>query len=362
MAPLFVMSTNTHQPARPASSLRFPLATPPEPGVPVEVAEGVLWLRMALPFALDHINLWLIEDGEGWTLVDTGIANAETKALWDQVLAHPALKGKPARRLICTHFHPDHMGLAGWLTDHLGIDLWATQAEWTTGMMLSLDSSEALIDAHVGFYRRAGFSEERLDLVRRRGNGYASRVAPLPRSYRRIEDGQTIAIGGRSWQVIVGRGHAPEHATLYCEEAGVLISGDQILPTISPNVSLWPNEPEANPLDHFLRSLRRFADLPAETLTLPSHGLPFYGVSQRVAALLAHHAERLEATVGACGPGAGRTAAEMVPDMFRRTLDDHQLFFAVGEVLAHLRYLEVEHRVVRDRRGDGAVLYRRLGS
>lgn len=353
------MSTNTPKPAGP---LRFPIAAPPAPGEPLEVAPGVLWLRMPLPFALDHINLWLIEDGDGWTLIDTGIASAETKALWEAVLAHPALKGKPARRLVCTHFHPDHMGLAGWLTEHLGIGMWATQGEWATGMLLSLDTSDALVKTHVDFYRRAGFSADRLALVEKRGNAYAPRVAPIPRAYRRIEDGEAISIGGRDWRVIVGRGHAPEHAALHCREAGVLISGDQILPTISPNVSLWPNEPEANPLDQFLRSLRRFADLPAETLTLPSHGLPFFGVAQRVAALLAHHAERLDEAAAACGDGPGRTAAAMVPDLFRRTLDDHQLFFAVGEVLAHLRYLEAEGRVVRASGADGADLYRRVGA
>ncbi|EKV29604.1 hypothetical protein C882_0427 [Caenispirillum salinarum AK4] len=353
------MTTNTHTPAGP---LRFPIAEPPAPGEPLEVAEGVLWLRMPLPFALDHINLWLVEDGDGWTLIDTGIASAETKGLWDAVPAHPALKGKPARRLICTHFHPDHMGLAGWLTEHLNVGLWATQGEWATGMLLSLDTSDALVETHVGFYRRAGFPEDRLALVHKRGNAYAPRVSPLPRAYRRIEDGETISIGGRDWRVIVGRGHAPEHAALYCAEAGLLISGDQILPTISPNVSLWPNEPEANPLDQFLRSLARFADLPPDTLTLPSHGLPFFGVPQRVAALLAHHAERLEAAAEACGDGGGRTAADMVPDLFRRTLDDHQLFFAVGEVLAHLRHLEASGLVTRARREDGADLYRRLGA
>lgn len=146
--------------------------------MPLEVAQGVLWLRMPLPFALDHINLWLLEDGKGWTLIDTGIANAETKALWEAVLAHPALGGKPVRRLICTHFHPDHMGLAGWLTERLDVPLWATQGEWATGMLLSLDTSDALIDAYVDFYRRAGFSDDRLALVRKRGNAYASRVTP----------------------------------------------------------------------------------------------------------------------------------------------------------------------------------------
>lgn len=345
--------------AVPESPLRFPIPAPPEEGVPLEVAPGVLWLRMPLPFALDHINLWLVEDGAGWAAVDTGIASNRTRGLWQQVLAHPALDGRPLTRLICTHFHPDHMGLAGWLTAQHGIELWATQGEWLTGMALSLDTSDAFVEGHVAFYRRAGFGPEQLDLVRRRGNAYAAKVAPLPRAYRRIREGETLRLGGRAWRVIVGQGHAPEHAALYDEAGGVLISGDQVLPRISPNVSLWPNEPEADPLDLFLRSLGRFAGLPPETLTLPSHGLPFVGLPARVAELATHHADRLEETLEACG-GGGATAADLVPRLFRRALDDHQLFFAVGEVLAHLRRLEGEGRIVRDRGPAGADLYRRI--
>lgn len=329
---------------------------PPPPGEPVAVAPGVLWLRMTLPFALDHINLWLLEDGAGWAAVDSGIDTPATRAHWETVLHHPLLEGRGLTRIVCTHFHPDHMGLAGWLTDRFAAPLWTTLGEWATGLMLSLDTGEAHVRAQEDFYRRAGFPAEMLERVRRRGNVYARAVSPLPRAYRRIHDGETLRIGGRDWRAITGQGHAPELVTLHDMAGGLLISGDQVLERISPNVSVWPNEPEADPLALFLASLDRFAALPANTLVLPSHGRPFVGLRERVAALKAHHAERLEATRAACG-GAGASAFALVPHLFERPLDEHQLFFAVGEVLAHLRRLEALGAVERTER-DGVDAYR----
>lgn len=337
------------------TSLVYPHPQPIEVGTALTVAPGIVWVRMPLPFQLNHINLWLLDDGDGWTMVDTGLANDETRGLWER-LFETSLDGKPVRRLICTHFHPDHMGLAGWLTERWGIELWTTQGEWAVGRLLSVDQTEAFVDGQVDFYRRSGLDEESLRVVRERGNVYAGRVVPIPVSYHRIRDGQSISIGGRDWQVITGTGHAVEHAALYCPEAGVLISGDQVLPRISPVVAVWPSDPAADPLDDFLTSLDRFRPLPDTTFVLPSHGLPFSGLHARLDELAHHHDQRLDRTLEFCAEPV--TAADVLRRLFTRELDAHQLLFAVGESLSHIHYLMAHGRIVRETRSDGAWLYR----
>jgi len=319
-----------------AAPLSYAVKAPPPFGQPTPVAPGVHWLRMPLPFKLDHVNLWLIDDGEGWTLVDTGIADRPTKELWQGVF-RDFLRSAPARRLIVTHFHPDHTGLAGWLMDQLGSRLWMTRQEWLTARLLSLDNSEETGRSLLNFFRLAGLDGDRIDNAGLLNFNYTRRVSPLPRHFRAIGDGEEIEIGGRVWRVIIGRGHAPEHACLYSPSLGILISGDQILPRISTNVSVSPAEPDGNPLADFLASLRSLAELPESTLVLPSHGLPFRGHRARVGDLLAHHEDRLDQLrtrmVGAM------TAVEALPLLFERALDSHELRFAIGETLAHLTYL-----------------------
>lgn len=340
------------------TALTYPFAAPPEPGTVTIVAPGILWVRMPLPFQLDHINLWLLEDGDGWTLVDTGLASDDTRQLWERLFAD-VLGGKPITRLICTHFHPDHMGLAGWFTRRWGIALWMTMDEWLFGRMLCVDQTQALVDAHVDFYRRAGFSAEHQALVAERGNIYRTRVVEHPPSIHRIQGGDEILIGDRRWRVMIGTGHAPEHACLYCAEAGVLISGDQILPKISPIVGVWPNEPDADPLGQFLSSLEQFRTLPQGILVLPSHGLPFRGLHARLRALDHHHDGRLDKTLSACAQPA--TGWQVQQALFTRPLDAHQTLFAASETIAHLNYLMGKGRVVRDTRDDGVWLYRQAG-
>lgn len=329
----------------------------PETGDMREVAPGVHWLRMPLPFKLDHINLWLVEDGDGWTAVDTGIARDEVKEAWEQIFAS-RLGGRPIKRVIVTHFHPDHMGLAGWLCERFALRLWATMGEWAFGRMLSLDSGALYRQAVYRFYQGAGFDDQLLEMVAGRGNPYAARVSPIPVSYRRLQGGETIDIGGGDWRVIVGTGHSPEHAGLFSEQLGVLISGDQILPRISPNVSVWPQEPEADPLALFLGSLDAFRSLPGETLVLPSHDWPFTGLHGRLDELAHHHDGRLAETLDICAQP--RTGSDVLKGLFDRELDQHQVFFAIGESLAHLHYLEGQGRIERRRRDDGVILFSRV--
>lgn len=321
------------------------------------LAPGLLWLRMPLPFALDHINLWLIEDGVGWAVVDTGVPDDKTRSLWRDVLAGP-MGGRPVSRLIVTHFHPDHMGLAAWFTRKFPVMLETTQAEWLYGRMLSLDSGEDFTEASLSFYRGTGLGPELMRVVAERGNAYGARIRHIPSVCRRLRDGQWLRLGDHSWRVMVGEGHAPEMACLWCEERNTLIAGDQILPSISPNVSVWPSEPEANPLRLFLRSLERFRSLPSDCLVLPSHGRPFIGLHGRIDALVQHHQDRLSETLEACRRPI--SACDLLSTMFPRELDQHQLFFAIGESLAHLHYLMEEGQIARTTDSAGVHLFQRV--
>ena len=338
------------------AALRFPHTAPPAPGTVMEVAAGVRWLRMPLPFALDHINLWLIEDGAGWTIIDTGINSAETRALWERIFVE-ALGGRPVTRLICTHYHPDHVGLAGWLTERLGIELWMTETEWRFGFERSRVVQDGIHPLTAEMYRRVGMSGDALtQLGIARSGHYRSCVLPLPERHRTLSDGMELTIGGRAWRVIVGRGHAPEHACLYCPALDLLIAGDQVLPKISPNVSLWPQDLDPDPLGSFLASLEKLrAAVPATAMVLPSHNLPFFGLHTRLDQLAQLHEYRLTQIETACD--RPRSAAELMPLLFTRTLDRHQLGFAVGETLAHLVHAASTGRVTRHERADGVWLF-----
>jgi len=330
----------------------------PIPAQVQNVAEGVLWVRMPLPFALDHVNLWLLDDGEGWTLVDTGIGDSATCALW-QHLFEGDLKGKPISRLLCTHYHPDHMGLAGWLTARFGISLTCTLGEWSYGRIGWLDNGPEM-DAHKrNHYRRLGFDDSRIDALCEIGQDYRSRISGPPRDFNRIQEGDRLRIGGREWVVMTFGGHAPEHACFWCPEAGLLISGDQILPRISPVVGLWPDQPDADPLGLFLTGLERLKALPAETLVLPAHGLPFSTLPARCDELADHHRDRLGAIAALCDRPV--TVAEVTQAVFTRPLDPHQSLFAAAEILAHLRHLETQGRLRRDLDQSGAWRFDRVG-
>lgn len=326
----------------------------PDTGTVLGVVPGVYWLRMPLPFALDHINLWLLDDGEGWVIVDTGIASDEVRSAWRRLFGG-FMAGRPVTRIISTHFHPDHFGLAGWLVEKTGAPLLMTRTEWLMASLLYGDVTGSVSREQVALFGRHGLGEDRLRALEERGNSYRRLLSAPPAHFERIADGDVLQIGGREWAVKVTRGHAPEHACLYCAEIGVLISGDQVLPRISPNVSLSAIEPEANPLARFLESLDKLAQLPADTLVLPSHNFPFRGLRERIDALRGHHEERLQRLASFCD--APRTAAETLDVLFRRALDTHQIMFAMGESLSHLAYLEAMGRLERQTDDDGIVRF-----
>ncbi len=341
--------------------LQFPFPETPPLGTTIEVAPGVRWLRMVLPFALDHINLWLLDDEQdgvpGFTIVDCGLSNDSTRAAWEQVFA-THIGAKPVYRLIVTHYHPDHAGNAGWLVERFGCELWMTQGEYLTAHAVMDNAAGYSPEAAIVLYKANGMDTSHDDGLAKRGHFYRKSVLPLPNQYRRMLDGETLTIGGRSWKVLVGNGHAPEHASLYCAAIGVCISGDMLLPKISTNVSVWSVDPNGDPLGQFLDSIRAYRDLPEDTLILPSHGLPFRGAHERVTALEQHHAERLaELEAAMVAANAPLAAFDVLETLFRRKLDTHQTTFAMGEAIAHLHYLRNAGRARRVIGSDGIVRY-----
>ena len=347
----------------PQQILQFPHAAAPAAGTSLAIAPGLRWLRMPLPFALDHINLWLLEDGPGWTIVDCGIDSKLTRGLWEQIFAaHPGDLGPTggtqafqATRVLVTHAHPDHVGLAHWLCQRFGVTLWMSHADYLTAHAIRENVAGFTPDNLLAMYRRNGLGGEALEEMSRRGNHYRQLVPEFPHRFRRIMDGDDIRIGGRTWRVIMGYGHAPEHAALYCSELGALISGDMVLPKISTNISVWSIDPDGNPLKLFLDSLKRYAGLPSDTLVLPSHGLPFRGLHERIEQLEEHHRLRFEELHDACARPL--SAFEAISTLFERELDTHQLFFAMGEAMAHMHFLYFQGSLTRQTGADGVIRY-----
>jgi len=339
--------------------LHYPLGDAlPAPGTVLEVAPGVRWVRMGLPFALDHINLWLLRDRldgrEGWAIVDCGIANDATRAAWEQVFAQ-ALDGLPVLRVIVTHMHPDHIGNAAWLCERWDCALWISATDWNAARMATLSTTGYGGDSAAAHFARHGLADpESLAKVRQRSNYYASMVPAVPARFRRLLDGGVLRVGAHDWHCHVGYGHAPEHIALHQPELGVLISGDMVLPRISTNVSVIDIEPEADPLTLYLASIARMRKLPADTLVLPAHGRPFTGLHTRIDQLQAHHDERFAEVIAAC-TARPTSAAELLPVLFKRALDLHQTTFAMGEAIAHLHALWFAGRLER-RLGDDGVL------
>jgi glyoxylase-like metal-dependent hydrolase (beta-lactamase superfamily II) len=297
----------------------YPFAEPPAPGTTREVAPGVHWLRMALPFQLDHINLWMLEDGDEWLLIDSGLGNEPTRALWDRIFAEK-IGSKPVPRVLITHYHPDHAGNAAWLCNRSGAELWMTRGEFLTVHAARNSSAGYTTEAQMQLFRSNGLDDAQANALLARGGLYKKMVPDFPIAHRRLYEGDVVTIGGRNWKVIVGYGHAPEHVSLYCKELNLLISGDMLLPRISTNVAVRPIDPRSNPLRLFLESIRRYLDLPEDILVLPSH-------------------------------------ADVLEVLFKRKLDTSQIFFALGEAIAHLHYLHYDGQLARSIGADGVARF-----
>ena len=350
--------TETSTRTRPGQNLDYPFSERPETGACIEVVAGVYWVRMRLPFQLNHINLWLLADGDGWTVVDTGVRDEPTAQAWTE-LFDKVMLGKPVRRVIVTHLHPDHVGMAGWLVRRFGCMLWMSRTDYLLCRNLCFDTGLEAPEEGIRFYKAAGFPEDALEQYRTRFGGFGKGVYRLPNSYHRIIDGDRIAIGDYTWEVVVGRGHAPEHVCLWCKEAGVFISGDQILPRISSNVSLFPTEPDANPLQDWLDSCTQLEALvPDDVLILPSHNEPFRGAQMRLRELIEGHEASLSALHSLCREPM--RAVDCFPALFRSRITAGNFGMATGESLAHLSCLIARGRMWRERDKDGVDWYRSI--
>jgi len=344
------------------SQLDYPLGeTLPERGTTVEVAPGVLWARMGLPFALDHINVWLLadenENGPGWSIVDCGIDDAATREAWERIFAG-SLGGLPILRVIVTHMHPDHIGCANWLCERWNVRLWISATDFNVARLASSASAGFGGPLSAAFMARHGLAADpdAVGKVGARSNYYKSLVPAVPLSYRRLLDGDSVAIGRGTardgWRLHAGYGHAPEHMALHSARHGVLLSGDMVLPRISTNVSVTDIEPESDPLTLYIDSIERMRSIPADSLVLPSHGRPFRGLHTRIDQLQSHHDARFVDVMEALATKGPQSAFELVPVIFRRPLDLHQMTFAMGESIAHLHALWYRGRLERRLEGD----------
>ena len=320
--------------------IRHPWPEPPPEGEAVEVAEGVLWMRLPLPMRLDHVNAYALADPDGWTVVDTGFDTNRTRAIWRRLLSGP-LAGAPVARVLATHQHPDHIGLAGWFVEEHGAELWTSRTAWLFARMLALDVQERATPQQIDFWRRAGMDEDRLaQRAAERPWNTADVVHPLPLGYRRLRDGQALRLGGRGWTVVTGEGHAAEHLTLWSDSDNLVIGGDQLLPGISPNLGVYPTEPGADPVGDWLDSCARMAARAEERhLVLPGHKLPFTGLPQRLAQLAENHESALRRLAGALAQSP-RTAVGCFDLLFGRRIGDGEYGLALVEAVAHLNALQ----------------------
>lgn len=336
-------------------TIRYPIETAPDFGDGIEVADGVVWLRLPLPMALDHVNVYALDDGDGWTLIDTGIGTRRGREAMEAAMAGP-LSGKPVRRVLVTHHHPDHIGLAGWFMDQ-GAELWTTRTSYLMARMLALDVQDKPGSEALAFYRAAGAAKEIIEQrAKERPFNFADVIAPLPLGFQRVKDGDRLRIGGRDWRVRIGHGHAPEHATLWSENDNLVLGGDQLLPSISPNLGVYPTEPEADPVAEWLESCRAFQPLAREDhLVLPGHKLPFIGLPTRLDQMIENHVAALDRLHAFLETPAA--AAECFLPIFKRNIGPSEYGLALVEAVAHCLHLFHAGQASRSMRADGAWVY-----
>ncbi len=338
-------------------TLVFPHTQPPERGSLIEIAPGVQWFRLPLPYQLDHVNIYLIEDNDGWTVLDTGLATDACRMGWESVLRGP-MRGQRLCSMIVTHYHPDHVGLAGWLAEGFGLPLSMPRPEYLYSLALQYAPGDLGAEMHRPFYRRHGLSPQGTEAVLSRGHEYLRRTTGVPTTYHRIMHGDSLRIGARAFQVITGGGHSLEQAMLNLPAERLFFAADQVIARISPNVSVHAVEPDLDALGIYLRSLSDLRESVAQdVLVLPGHGLPFYGLHERIGELMEHHEQRCAAIAGACRPKP-LSVADIVPHIFHRELDEHQTGFAFGEVLAHVNHMLGRDQLVLESGRDGVDRYR----
>ncbi|WP_209598677.1 MBL fold metallo-hydrolase [Ruegeria sp. HKCCSP351] len=340
--------------------IRYPWAEPPVQGEATEIAQGVLWMRLPLPMALDHVNIYALDDGDSWTVIDTGLSSNKTRRIWEALMAGP-LKGKPIRRVVVTHHHPDHVGNAGWFQTEHGAELVTSRTSWLFARMLTLDVQETWPQETLDFYRSAGMASEVLNKrMADRPFNFADTVYPMPLGFTGIKQGDVIRMGGRDWDVHLGNGHAPEHATFWSRDDNLVLSGDQILSSISPNLGVYATEPMADPVSGWMESCERLQALARpDHLVLGGHKLPFTGLPLRMKQLIDNHHSALERLL--VHLDQPKSAADCFMPLFKRTIREGEYGLALVEAVAHVNHLYHIGAVTRTQRADGAWLYQRKG-
>lgn len=341
-----------------SQKLFYPFETPPEEGAAIEVAPGILWMRLPLPMALDHVNIYALDEGESWTIIDTGFHSRRGLAIWENLLAGP-LGGKPVSRVLVTHHHPDHIGMAGWFQTEHGAELLTTRTAWLMARMLWLDEQDVPTPEAVTFFQRAGMAPDILEKRRsERPFNFADCVAPLPQGYSRIREGDLVTLGQRDWTVRIGHGHAPEHATLWRDD--LVLGGDQLLPSISPNLGVYPTEPMADPVTDWIAACESFQPHATDAqLVLPGHKLPFRGLPFRLHQMVENHHSALERLLDHLD--TPKSAGECFLPLFKREIGSGEYGLALVEAVAHLNHLYLAGQVTRDLGQDGAYRYQRKG-
>lgn len=340
-------------------TIRYPHETPPKEGEAIEVAAGILWMRLPLPMRLDHVNIYALEDGDGWCIIDTGFHSKRSIGVWKKLLAGP-LAGRPVTRVLATHHHPDHMGNAGWFIKHHGAALWTTRTAWLFSRMLTLDVQAEWPAETIEFYRRSGMAEDVLQgRLAERPFNFADVVHPMPLGFQRIKEGDEITIGARHWQVLIGNGHAPEHATLWSLDDNIVIAGDQIIPGISSNLGVYATEPEADPVQDWLTSCERFAAIATpEHFVLPGHKLPFTGLPDRMRQLIDNHHSALDRLLDHLD--TPKSAGDCFQPLFKRKIGSGEYGLALVESVGHLNHLHQIGKVSRNLSDTGAWLFQRV--
>lgn len=333
--------------------IHYPHETPPAKGTAREIADGILWIRLSMPLGLDHVNVYALREPNGWTVIDTGLDTKLNRREWAAIIKDD-LRGDPILRVVVTHHHPDHVGLAGWFMAQ-GAELLMTRTAWLTARMLTLDEEPIPSPEAVSFWRAAGMDEallsKRLD---NRPFNFCDTVYPLPLGFTRLEEGAVHRLGGRDWVVHLGQGHAPDHATLWCQDAPLVLAGDQLLPSISPNLGVYPTEPMADPVAEWLESCARFETMAREDhLVLPGHKLPYHGLPARLAQLSDNHHGAL-ARLREHLRAEPRTAVDCFAPLFKRQIDEATYGLAMVEAVAHLNHLYHLGEVAREMDARGA--------
>jgi glyoxylase-like metal-dependent hydrolase (beta-lactamase superfamily II) len=326
----------------------------PVPLEPIEVAEGILWFRLPMPIALDHINIYLLDDGDSWVLIDTGLADTKSIEIWTNILKK-YLSKRPIQKIIGTHFHPDHVGLAGWLIERTDAEFWMTQIEWLSARQAYLTVDSGASQAMSTFYQKANLKPDLIKIYDDIGNDYRSMVTPIPLEYDRIEHSTLFKIGDRIWKPVFGSGHSPDHVSFYCEKDRIMLGGDMLLPRITPIIAVWWQEPNADPLEGYIEFLKTLGYIGSDALILPAHNRPYKELQTRVADLISHHNERLEITYEACKNE--NSAEAIMQELFIRKLDPFQTRFAIGETIAHINNLIKKGTLRRRLDDDGVYFY-----